>query len=403
MNNIYQPNLYRIASPLHDGEELRKSFQIFINQIETIGEFTFNNHGTCFDEYDASKLNIIFVQTGGTENQFKELMNKITGPVYLLAQDTNNSLAATIEILTYLKQNHHQGEIISGDVKDIATQISDLIALKRAHFTLKGSRLGLIGEPSDWLISSHVDEQALIHMFGIEIVKISIEELIVEINKEYSTELPFAIKTSDNQTAFSKACNIYMAIRHLIEKYHLEAVTIRCFDLLGTIKNTSCLALAILNSEGYVATCEGDIATAITMMILSVLTNCPGFQANPSSLNKREKTMIFAHCTVPLKMVASYTYDTHFESKLGVAIVGTLDEGPATIFKLASNLKDYYVSEGVILPHDLISQLCRTQVKLKVQDDDLNYFLTKPLGNHHVIVNGRYKDRILSFLKSYLV
>ena len=35
-------------------------------------------------------------------------------------------------------------------------------------------------------------------------------------------------------------------------------MTVRCFDLLGRIGTTGCLALAILNAEGIPAACEGD-------------------------------------------------------------------------------------------------------------------------------------------------
>lgn len=403
MSNLYKPHLYSITSSLHNAEELEKSFHTFIKNIEAEGKFLFDNHDISFDNYDPQQLNIIFIQTGGTENQFKELLKTISGPFYLLAQDTNNSLAASIEILTYLRQHHQDGEIISGGIKDIAIRIKELITIKQAKLKLNGARLGIIGEPSDWLIASCVNAQDLSNKFGINLIKIDISELIVEITKNVSINLPIDINQNYDQATLSKACHIYMAIRNLITKYQLQAVTIRCFDLLGPVKNTSCLALAILNSEGFVATCEGDIPSTVSMMILNALTGCPGFQANPSTLNKSDQTMIFAHCTVPLKMVTSYSYDTHFESNLGIGIVGKLALGDATIFKLGASLDDYSVFDTTIIPHNTIPQLCRTQVKLKLDNLAMNYFLTNPLGNHHIIINGQYKSLIISFFKQFFM
>jgi L-fucose isomerase-like protein len=168
--------------------------------------------------------------------------------------------------------------------------------------------------------------------------------------------------------------------------------------LLSKIKTTACLGLAKLNENKICCSCEGDIPTLISMHILKQITGQVGFQANPSKIDIENKKMIFAHCTLPLDMTKSYKYDTHFESGIGVAIKGELKEETITIFKLSNNLKDYFVTTGKIIRNLNESNLCRTQIEIEV-DENIEYFLNRPYGNHHLIIYGNHKDEIIDYFK----
>ena len=172
-----------------------------------------------------------------------------------------------------------------------------------------------------------------------------------------------------------------------------------CFDLIDTIKTTACLSLSLLNNSNIVSTCEGDIPSMISMHILKLLTNQVGFQANPSRINVIDKTIVLAHCTLPLNMCSNFEFDTHYESNSGVAIKGKLKEEDVTIFKLSRDLKNYYVATGKIIQNLNESNLCRTQIKVKI-DDNIEYFLTRPYGNHHIIVYGNHKDKIIDYMSN---
>ena len=85
-------------------------------------------------------------------------------------------------------------------------------------------------------------------------------------------------------------------------------------------------------------------------------------------------------------MVSSFVFDTHFESGIGVGIRGHFDEGPVTVFKVSGDLERYYVAEGELLRNQYEDNLCRTQVALRLSPSDARYFLTDPIGNHHIIL-----------------
>ncbi|MBU1020753.1 MAG: hypothetical protein KJ847_06010 [Firmicutes bacterium] len=194
----------------------------------------------------------------------------------------------------------------------------------------------------------------------------------------------------DESKKLSKAFEV------LTIRYELEGLTVRCFDLLGKIHTTGCLGLSLLNRNRIIGTCEGDIPAMISMYLLNKITGQPGFQANPSRINSDNNEIVFAHCTLPIDMAESYDVMTHFESGIGVALRGKMKETDVTIFKLNANLKDYYVAEGKITENLEECNLCRTQIVMKL--DDVQYFLTSPHGNHHIIVYGRHKDKIMQHM-----
>ena len=102
-----------------------------------------------------------------------------------------------------------------------------------------------VGEPSDWLISSHVDAQAVREKTGIELVTISMEEFFAEIEKHQVEENEYTRQLRQQpwpEAEMQKSLEIYGALKRICQKYQLAGVTVRCFDLLGPVKSTGCLA-----------------------------------------------------------------------------------------------------------------------------------------------------------------
>ncbi|MBO4923021.1 MAG: hypothetical protein J5382_02725 [Bacteroidales bacterium] len=399
--------LYTLTSGLHSEVMPDASEERFIREIAAAGA-DFDFCGEDFSRYGSHDAELIYVRTGGTENAFKAVFPQLAGPVRLLTSGASNSLAASMEILSFLRQQGREGEILHGSAAYIAERIAALSRAARARRRLQGSRAGVIGRPSDWLIASDPDREAVRGRLGIELVDIPMEELVTEIRLglcEAPSGFPLkGVKHSFNpkvtQRTFDGALDIYGAVKRLIDRYDLSAVTVRCFDLLSAVGNTGCLALALLNSEGVPSGCEGDIPTMLTMCVANALFDVPGFMANPSRMDPSTGEMVFAHCTVPFSMLRDYSYDTHFESGIGVAVKGELPEGPVTLFKMSPDLDRCFAAEAGLIKNLSEKHLCRTQVLLRLDDRTLcrDYFLKDPIGNHHVIVPGRHAQEIRDFL-----
>ena len=393
--------IYTLTSALHDEKAVSAVTREFLESIGVEHELK----GSDYSDYGTDTLSLIYVRTGGTEGIFKrllpELQAKSKQPFYLLTSGKSNSLAASMEILSYLRQHDIRGEIIHGSTTYIAQRIQLLEMIGRARKKLQGARLGIIGEPSDWLISSHADKKTVLEHLGIELVDIPMQKLLDTIGKKSDEAVQAASDIETIQQAIPGALGIYEALKAMVDAYQLQGFTLRCFDLLTAVKNTGCLALAKLNSEGYVAGCEGDVPAMLSMMIVRALLGVSGFQANPSNINPETGEMLFAHCTIPFDMVEEYELDTHFESGIGVGIRGFMKEGAVTIFKLSGDLSRYFVAEGTLVRNQAKPDLCRTQQVIELSDkSQMAYFMKNPIGNHHIIMPGYQRDLINGLLDS---
>ena len=70
---------------------------------------------------------------------------------------------------------------------------------------------------------------------------------------------------------------LYRAIKKVCEEEKLEALTLSCFKLIEQIDTTGCLALSLLNDDGIMAGCEGDLQSIFTLLAVKSLTGKDGF------------------------------------------------------------------------------------------------------------------------------
>ena len=347
----------------------------------------------------------VMIATGGVENLFKTLFTEafqkssLRKTVKMIADGRNNSLAAALEILTYLEGQGIKGRILHGSNDEIMKEL-------QGPSLLNGERIGLFGKPSDWLIASGVDHDYLMQHFGVETVDIDLQRLIDGIKAVPQTEAvkvaqPLVKKALDvkepscaDMVAAAKA---YLAIKRICTEEGLDAMTIRCFDIVKTCGTTSCLALALLNDEGIVAGCEGDMQTLMSMLLVKRLCGEEAFMANPSNLT--DETTMLAHCTIPLNLCQETVLRSHFESGIGVAIQGVLPMTDYTIFKWGGpRLDRYFVAEAKAIETPYSEHFCRTQITLNVNLRP--YLLKQSIGNHHVIIKGRHAEVIKGWIAS---
>ena len=256
----------------------------------------------------------VMIATGGVENLFKRIWSAIDvemmcAPVRqkcvtMIADGRNNSLAAALEILTWLGNNGMEGRIVHGTNDEIVSAMVET----HGRASLQG-RIGLFGQPSDWLIASGVDRDFLRQRYGIETIDIDLQRLVEDIKTIPQAEAEKVAQAMVKRAKAVKeptcadmveAAKAYLAIKKICQEERLDAMTIRCFDIVKACGTTSCLALALLNDEGIVAGCEGDMQTLLSMLLAKRICGEAAFMANPSQLTN-ESSML-AHCTIPLTM-----------------------------------------------------------------------------------------------------
>ena len=388
---------YQIQSPLSQGTEEERGR--FIRALsDALGE---EMSSVSLQEYLERDFALLYVASGGSEGYFLEVFEQLRDRhCYILTSGESNSLAASMEILSYLNKHGGSGEILHGDLEQMADQIRDLNRAHQALVRLKGKKLGCIGAPSDWLIASDYSQEAVKRKLGMDFVHIPMAELLEETGKNSYVPDEYTdlfLKQPFDRAETEKALYVYGAFQRLAERYNLCGLTVRCFDLLDTVRTTGCLGLSILNSRGIYGGCEGDVPSLLSMAVLGAVTGQPMFMCNPSRFDIREGSAVFAHCTVPVTMLKEFCMNTHFESGIGAAVQGTFEEGACTLFKCEGDLSRFHVQEGRIVQTDFSDRLCRTQVKVLL--NDFSGYLTKPINNHQILCRGRHASEIRAFFR----
>lgn len=385
-----------VASPLHDPADVERIVAPVTERLAGLGGVRDDDPSAGTDQPYA-----VVVATGGTEAEVLDLLARrpLTTPrepVILVTHRLHNSLPASLEALARLRQDGRHGRIVqSEDLDDLTTTIADIVALQR----LRRVRLGLVGKPSEWLVASVPDRVGVRERWGIDLVDVDIAPVIADHQAAPRAGGPVAVKFSrrrpEPSDELEKASALHPALLTAIDDAQVDAVTVRCFDFLGDLATSGCVALAELNDTGTVAGCEGDIAGAVAMLIARHLLDQASWIANPSVIDRAAGRLVLAHCTVAPSLVEDLELHTHFESGIGIGLRGTFAPGPVTLLRIGGReLEGHWFADGEILTAGDAPDLCRTQVTLDVDPERLELLLTAPLGNHIVMVRGHHRDRL---------
>jgi L-fucose isomerase-like protein len=393
------------ASALHDKAQLDALKSKLLDDLRAIAGFEIAEvkkpSGDC--------LAVILVLTGGVEREVLKTVAQLPPPSILIAHPGHNSLPASLEILARIRRDGGEGRILFGDAASIVPELQLELVLASAWKSLRFSRIGLIGEPSEWLVASDVDSAFLKGRLAVDLITVDIKELMDHIRSAAVSRKELAAFTREAKEIIGpdpeqirEAITVYQGLRALVDEYRLSACSVRCFDLVTDMHTTGCYALSRLNDEGIPAGCEGDLQTLFSLYIASLLSGQVAFMGNIASVDTDTNVVGLAHCMCPLSMAMHYTVYTHFESDLGIGISGTFPEGAYTMFRLGGERLDHlFVREGGLENTEFRNDLCRTQLRLRMTEP-VDELLHSPLGNHHILIQGHHRKTIERFFERHL-
>jgi len=334
-------------------------------------------------------------------------------PVLLVAHPANNSLPASLEILARVQQDGLRGRILylrgADDAEGLARiegALRDVAVRRQLHST----RLGLIGPASDWLVASMPSPETVKGSWGPEVLPIPVSELEARYRSVSEDAIEDALGLlragvaeirEPDAPGLRDSARMFVAMRELAAEHRLDALTLRCFDLLLSDKTTGCFALSALTDAGVISGCESDLVSTIGLLWAQLLLGETPWMANPSQLDVEANTLVLAHCTVPRGLVENVRLRSHFESGLGVGIQGDLALGPVTLLRIGGKSMDrLWVAEGAITATGDNENLCRTQAHIALSRGRVTELLHAPLGNHTILVAGHHADRLVEWFES---
>jgi L-fucose isomerase-like protein len=405
-----------LSSVLHDEASVQGIFSAYEPLLSSLGGRLKAAHFG-----PGRKVPVFFVLTGGTEGLALKALEegKTKGkafPVLLIAHPKHNSLPAAMEIAARVGQDGGRAVLVllrgAGDAEGRA-ELEKALSLARTIERMRSTRIGAVGEPSDWLVASSQKAQDLAGTWGLSMESAGMELLRAEMAKALQGEAEKKLSKAFFAEAkypgepvrsdLNASLSIYMALKTIAKDRSWDALTLRCFDLVLTEKATGCFALSQLADEGLDAGCEGDVASIVALRWMRLLSGRPGWMANPSDLSYsgNRGTMLLAHCTVPRTIIESYGVRSHFESGLGVAVAGAIPPGPVTLVRLGGKfLEKAWVAEGELLPTRAREGLCRTQAEVGLEAEALRRLMAAPLGNHVVLGLGSHGEAARRYLEA---
>lgn len=384
-----------LASPLHDEAAVATITEPVRTRLDALG----GRRGPAGE--DGAAPFVIVVATGGTEQAVLDTARARASacpgePVVLVAHPRHNSLPAALEAMARLHQDGGRGRIAyvpDGEADEPGEALADLVAWHR----LRSTRLGQVGEPSDWLTASVPDPDAVRRRWGVDLVPVPMRDVLDHHRPPAPGEVPVRWRGVSGPGADEVAAAeaLLPTLTGVLDRHGVDAVTVRCFDFLGELRTSGCLALADLNEEGIVAGCEGDVAAAVAMLWVRHRLGSAGWIANPAQVDVDADELVLAHCTIAPSLADDLHLDTHFESGLGVGISGTIAPQPVTLVRLGGpGLDRRWLADGEVVGSGDSPDLCRTQATVRLAPGRVAGLLDAPLGNHLVLVPGHHADRL---------
>lgn len=404
-------NVIPLASDLRDKGTIAERLSYYRSQLNEMDGFTFSFMSPDGQRLE-SELTLVLVLSGGTESKALEFLARSDDPALLLCHHADNALAASLEIQAMLRASGKAGYIVQ-TLPGWQHELREISRLFAASSAMKQSRIGVIGargvevlEP--WRLTEQVNRT-----WGASLIRIGMQELVAavegaDLKEARDAALEFEEKANSvvepNSETLLGAAKIYVGLKNLVASYQLDAVTVRCFDLLGLVHNTGCYALARLNEEGIASACEADVLSCVGMLFLQKLSGYASFMANPSVIDRRRGRVTLAHCTIPRTLTSSYEIRSHFESGIGAAIHGNVPTGAATVFRIGGpDLSEIMAAKANVVECGNREDMCRTQLILESADPGVaDTLLARPLGNHHLVIPGDWERPIKQFASMFL-
>jgi L-fucose isomerase-like protein len=171
---------------------------------------------------------------------------------------------------------------------------------------MKRFTIGAIGARTTAFKTVRFDEVAL-QKYDITVESFDLSELVYKVNNYSDSK---AVKTKLERLQSYTDCSgvpaanmetlakISLVIDEYIAAYHLDAITLRCWNEMETILRVCpCVLLSELNDRGIVASCEIDLCSAITMRAMNLASGEPTavLDWNNNYGDDEDKVVLF-HC-----------------------------------------------------------------------------------------------------------
>jgi L-fucose isomerase len=146
-----------------------------------------------------------------------------------------------------------------------------------------------------------------------------------------------------------RSIRIYIALKALIERTGYDLLAVKCQDEMINEYASSCLAVSLLNDEGYTLSCEADINAGITMKMLRLLSGGTALFGDVNHLDMDKGILRIVNCGSMPTLLARARKEVdlglqyeYMGKARGATTVLVVRESPVTVARL-SRVKGEFV------------------------------------------------------------
>ena len=191
--------------------------------------------------------------------------------------------------------------------KEFSENLKDFAAICRVVKGMRRFNLGCIGARTTAFKTVRFDEVTL-QRYGINVESFDLSELMFKVLKllDDDTKVQEKLQHLEQYADFScvplknkiTLAKISCVIDEYIQEYHLDAITLRCWNELETyFRVCPCVLISELNDRGIVCSCEVDLCSAITMRAMNLASQVPTACLDwNNNYGEDENKVILFHC-----------------------------------------------------------------------------------------------------------
>ncbi|TXT64692.1 MAG: L-arabinose isomerase [Promethearchaeota archaeon] len=272
----------------------------------------------------------------------------------------------------------------------------DAIRIKRA---LSEAHIGVIGSRAHGFFNLDVDELYLYKELGVLVDFYPLGDLFnqeIDYDKlpERKTQLETLFDLSRlEEHQVEKVADLIIKFETFIENNHLTSIAIRCWpEFAAKFGISPCAAMSVLQSEGKVLTCEGDVLGSLSMLAHSAIGGETPYLADFSQVDFKEDFGLLWHCGVaPCNLwdgKCIRALDSDFAGGKGVTADFVMKPGDISLLRFDYAPGEYrvFIQKGEAIP--MKKELKGTYAKVKFKDH-VRVVLDKIIENgiaHHISV-----------------
>ena len=237
-----------------------------------------------------------------------------------------------------------------------------------ALINFREKRIGLIGGVASGFDNLIVDERNLYNRLGVHVVPIDFDEmkeLTKHVSAEEQAQSSGRIRASASQlapgqeNALALSGRFLSVYQHLAEERNLEAIAVDCWPRFQEEMHFAvCTVLGQSNSEGLVASCEGDVASAVGMLALRYMTSGDIVTLmDLVTIDPQDNSLLLWHCgpTSPkladekgVRVEPLWLFDGYGGEPIGLHNDLTLRPGLGTVLGFTPDFEHLLVMDGII-------------------------------------------------------